>query len=159
MKKKYFIYVMAIIVTVVLQAANLRSSETIDPKCAMPSFEVEYEHSTSVFVGEVIEVSKEGDKRQFVFEVKRFWKGVTSKKLKLSVTENMRFQAPFEEGKTYLVFAKKNEDDGELFDGRCSRSAEIGGYSSTLEGDVEKLGDAKTCISLGSKEINAEDNE
>ncbi len=124
-------------------------------KCATPSFDSEYRDSSAVFVGEVTKSGKEGDKRLFVFRVKHFWKGVSSKEIEISVFENMRYQAAFEEGKSYLVFAKSNED-GSLYDGRCSRSGEIGGYSSSLKDDLLSLGEPKTCIDLKEEENNVE---
>ena len=127
-------------------------------KCATPKFKVEYDNSRAVFVGEVIEDRKEGNTRYFVFKVRKFWKGVKSETIEVSVNENRRFQAPFKMGKTFLVFAKANNEDG-LYDGRCSHSAGIGGYSSTLKDDLEKLGKAKTCIDLTEKVGNEVEKE
>ena len=121
-------------------------------KCAMPSFAQAYKNSAAVFVGEVIKEAKVGDNREFIFRVERYWKGIAAKKVKVLVYENPRYQAQFEKGKSFLVFATEDEDSGILFDGRCSRSAEIGGYSSSLKDDLDKLGAGKTCIDLNEAE-------
>ena len=118
-----------------------------DNRCAIRSFQAEYEASAAVFVGEVVKMQESDGSKYFVFKVSKFWKGVRSEHIKVRVHENPRFQSPFEEGKTFLVFAKK-DDEGILWDGRCSHSSEIGGTSSTLKDDLEKLGEAKTCIDL-----------
>ena len=122
--------------------------DNVGAKCFFPSFIQEFERSGAVFVGEVLKESKDGNNKEFVFLVNRYWKGISSRKLTIRVAENPRFKAQFKEGKTYLVFARKDEDTGTLYDGRCSRSAQIGGYSSNLKDDLEKLGDVKTCIDL-----------
>ena len=114
----------------------------------------EYKYSAAVFIGEVVKVSKEGNVKRFEFDVERYWKGVSSKKIVLSVYENMRFQAQYKEGRRYLVFAKKSENNDILIDRRCSRSTEINEYLTTLETDLEKLGEAKTCIDLKEKEVD-----
>lgn len=146
-----------LLLTGILLATFVFANEppVLQPKCAMPTFAAEFDQSTAVFIGEVVKDEKKGDNRFFEFEVKRFWKGVSSRIVSVSVSESMRYQAFYEEGKTYLVFAKA-DDDGHLFDGRCSRSAEVDGSSSTLKADLEKLGEAKTCIDLEGKEKNEE---
>ncbi len=126
---------------------SAQNSVAAPAKCAIPSFNNEFKNSAAVFVGEVIRSSKSGDKRSFVFRVRHFWKGVNSREIEVSVFENMRYQAGYEDGKSYLVFARSNED-GTLSDGRCSRSAEIGGYSGSLKDDLQTLGEPKTCIDL-----------
>ncbi|NNE66652.1 MAG: hypothetical protein HKN33_08795 [Pyrinomonadaceae bacterium] len=125
-------------------------SNEASTRCSLRSFQAEYRVSAAVFVGEVVKMNESEGKKYFVFKVKKFWKGVRSEHVKVFVRENARFQSPFEEGKTFLVFAKK-DDDGVLRDGRCSHSAEIDGTSSTLKDDLEKLGKGKTCIDLAVK--------
>ena len=49
-------------------------------KCARNSLAKEYKYSAAVFIGEVVKVSKEGNVKQFEFDVERYWKGVSSKK-------------------------------------------------------------------------------
>ena len=142
-------FVIAVIGTLTESSSAFSPAEEM--RCAIATFDVEYDRSAAVFAGKVVKMKKEGNKKHFVFKVKRFWKGVSSKKIELSVSENPRYQAIYEEGKTYLVFAKRNEDTGALWDGRCSRSAEIGGYSSNLKNDLEKLGEGKTCIDLSEE--------
>jgi hypothetical protein len=134
-----------------VSGAVAATSGSIGRKCALPSFSRAYEYSSAVFVGVVLSESKVGDIKEYKILVKRYWKGVKSKKVELSVYENRRFQAQYKEGRTYLIFARE-DDDGRLIDGRCSRSSEIGGYSSNLKGDLEKLGEAKTCIDLKEEE-------
>ena len=115
-------------------------------KCAFPDFEKSYERSHSVFLGEVIDVEKEGKKKHFTFRVEKYWKGVSEKKVLLSVSENFRYQAPFKKGGVFLVFAKINQENGKLWDGRCSRSTRASEYSSTYEEDLTKLGKGKIPI-------------
>ncbi|MEZ5345506.1 MAG: hypothetical protein R2681_08130 [Pyrinomonadaceae bacterium] len=122
-------------------------AETPGVKCAIPKFDAEYENSKAVFVGTVIKVEKEGDKRIFEFEVDKYWKGVESKTVIVAVTENMRFQAQFKLDGQYLVFAKDDEEGG-LWDGRCSRSKDLTGFGGEVEEDLKKLGEAKNCIPL-----------
>lgn len=108
-------------------------------RCAIRSFEAEYEGSRAVFIGRVIEVEKEGDTKIFTFEIERFWKGVDSRKVKVAVYENPRFQAQFREEGRFLVFAKEDEEHG-LSDGRCSRSKDLDRFKEGAEEDLEKLG-------------------
>lgn len=114
-------------------------------KCAIPKFDDEYENSKAVFVGTVNDVKKDGDKKIFEFEVSKYWKGIESKIVKVVVTENIRFQAQFKLDGQYLVFAKDDEEGG-LWDGRCSRSRDLEGFGGEVEEDLAKLGDAKIFI-------------
>lgn len=146
------IFVLFCLLTGSVLSVGAESAATVSKeRCAIRPFQAEYDASAAVFVGEVVEVSQVENKKYFTFEIKKYWKGVKSEKIKLLVYENPRFQAPYEEGKTFLVFAKKDDDDV-LFDSRCSRSAEIESSSSNLNDDLEALGEAKTCIDLTKKE-------
>jgi hypothetical protein len=121
-------------------------------KCAMLNFEQAYDQAKAVFVGEAIAIETDGDKKIFEFKVKKFWKGIEDTKIKVSVYENMRYQSPYKVGETFLVYAKDDEEGG-LFDGRCSRSRDIEGFDPSLKEDLKSLGEGKTCISLsGNKE-------
>ena len=81
-------------------------------RCAFQKFEKEYENSKAVFVGKVINVEKDGNKKITEFKVKKYWKGIKGSKVKVTVYENPRFQSPFDEGEIHLVFAKQGEKDG-----------------------------------------------
>lgn len=130
------------------------ANESAEVKCAMMKFDKAFKNAKAVFVGEVIGMEKDGNKKIFEFKVKRFWKGIKDTKVKVAVRESPRFQAPYDVGETHLVFAKDDENGG-LWDGRCSRSRDLDGFSPSLKEDLKKLGDGKTCISLSeeSKEI------
>jgi hypothetical protein len=121
--------------------------ERTAPKCAIMKFEKEYEYSKAVFVGKVLNIRKDGNKKIFKFAVKKYWKGIESKTVVVAVNENPRFQAQFQIDGEYLVFAKDDEAGG-LFDGRCSRSKDLEGFGQAVKEDLEKLGEAKTCIEL-----------
>ena len=107
-------------------------------KCAIPAFKDALSASSSVFVGKVKSEKKVGDTKIFEFEVEKYWKGAKKKKIKISVYETSRFQAWFEVGEKYLVYATA-EDDGAFHVGRCSRSKSIDDASE----DLQKLGKGK----------------
>lgn len=123
------------------------NGENLNVRCATPKFDVEYKNSKAVFVGEVVNVEKDGDKKIIEFKVKKYWKGVKETKVKISVYETPRWQSPFDVSETHVVFAKDDEEGG-LRDGRCSRSKDLEGLSADLEDDLKKLGEGKTCIDL-----------
>ncbi|HUF03596.1 MAG TPA: hypothetical protein VMM38_05405 [Aridibacter sp.] len=112
-------------------------------RCAIRSFEAEYDGSKAVFIGKVVESSKDGDTKVFTFEVEKFWKGIEDKKVKVTAFENPRYQAQFREGGRFLVFAKEDETHG-LSDGRCSRSKDLDRFAEGAEEDLEKLGPGET---------------
>lgn len=144
-----------LVLAVVLSASSnsFSANEFSNAKCAIPKFEKAFEDAKAVFVGKVLSKKSEGDLKIFELEVEKYWKGVEKKKIIINVYENPRYQAQFEVGKSYLVFAE-TDDDGKLFDRRCSRTKLVTENSvENLSEDLEKLGDAKTCISL-SKEGN-----
>lgn len=106
-------------------------------KCAILPFKDAFAASSAVFTGKVKSEKKVGDTRIFEFEVEKYWKGAKKKKIQISVYETARFQAWFEVGEKYLVFA--TADDGELKVGRCSRSKSVVDASE----DLQKLGKGK----------------
>jgi len=133
-----FVFVMA--TSDILAAPNSGES---NGKCAMLNFEKAYKNAGAVFVGEVVEIKKDGNKRVFTFKIKKYWKGIEGKTIDVAAHENRRYQAPFEEGKSFLVFAKADEDGG-FWDGRCSRTRNMESYAPSLKEDLEKLGEGKT---------------
>lgn len=150
---KHFIVVFLLVGSMLLGSSYInisKANEITYAKCAIPKLDTTYKNAKAVFIGEVISEEKDGDKKIFEFKVKRFWKGIEDTKVKVAVYENFRFQAPYEVGKTFLVFANEDKEGG-LIDGRCSRSKDIEGSSSELKDDLKKLGEGKTCINL-SKE-------
>lgn len=120
-------------------------------KCAIPKIDDAFERAEAVFVGRVLNQKTEGGVKVFEFEVEKYWKGVEGKKIKIYVYETPRFQAQFEKGESYLIFAEADEESGKLFDRRCSRTKSMKNDFGDLKDDLEKLGEAKTCIGLGSK--------
>ena len=108
-------------------------------KCAMLPFEAAYRESEAVFVGEVLSAEKKGDDKVFKFKVEKYWKGKNEKNVEVSVYESARFQAWFQTGEKYLVFAY--DEDGKLHDtARCSRSKDLENASE----DLTKLGEGKS---------------
>lgn len=106
-------------------------------RCAIPPFKTAFDASSAVFVGKVKSEKKQGDTKIFEFEVEKYWKGAGKKKIKINVYETPRFQAWFEVGEKYLIYA--DASDGSLRVGRCSRSRDAGDASE----DLGKLGKGK----------------
>ncbi|HEX8734271.1 MAG TPA: hypothetical protein VF721_03040 [Pyrinomonadaceae bacterium] len=107
-------------------------------KCAIPGLKTALLNSSAVFVGEVLSETKNGDERTFEFRVVKYWKGAKGKKIEVSVNETARYQAWYQVGEKYLVFARTDED-GRLRDGRCSPSKLL----SEASKDLKTLGRAK----------------
>lgn len=131
------------------QASDRKTSA----RCAVPLFEAAFEKAGAVFVGTVLSKKTDGQMKIFELEVIRFWKGVDSTTMTIHVNENPRFQAQFEVGETYLVFAEA-DDDGRLFDRRCSRTKILvenvdDSFDDGVREDLQKLGEGDRCISLG----------
>ena len=116
----------------------LAETSTSFAKCRMPSFEEAYQESKAIFVGKVLSERKEGDDKIFKIRVEKYWKGKQSKIVEVSYYETMRYQAWFQVGGRYLVYARGN-DDGTLSDGRCSQTKK---YSEAKD-DLKKLGKGK----------------
>jgi hypothetical protein len=107
-------------------------------KCGIPPFPVAYAAAKAVFVGQVVKVTQNERGKTFDFQVEKYWKGSKSKKASVMVYETSRYQAFYENGKKYLVFASVGEK-GVLLDGRCSRSNDI----VEAAADMKALGRAK----------------
>lgn len=110
-------------------------------KCRVSSVDAAFKNSQAVFTGKIKSVVKTGDVKTFTFEVEQFWKGEPNEKVEIGVQETMRYEAWFEVGESYLVYARSgaDEDDGKLWEVRCSRSKPLADASE----DVSELGRAK----------------
>lgn len=108
-------------------------------KCAVPPIKAAYADSKAVFAGKVTSVTKNGDVKTFVFEVERYWKGVSGKQIEISVQETMRYQAWFEAGESYLVYARGDAENKTLWERRCSRTKRL----SEASEDISRLGRAR----------------
>ena len=132
----------AVICCLILLFSNVPAETKINAlangKCALPSLKTALQNSGAVFVGEVLSEAKDGDERTFEFRVKKYWKGAGKKKIKVSVRETARYQAWYQVGESYLVFARTDED-GRLRDGRCSGSKLL----SEASKDLRELGRAR----------------
>ena len=128
------------------------------PKCRYPSFEEEYKLSEAVFVGRIVEETREGKRRYFTFRIEKYWKGVSTSKVTIYVSENRRYMSPYKMDESFLVFAKLNEEEDHLYDRRCSRSSLLNEYSPTVKNDLEKLGESGELAELDEKEV-AKENE
>jgi hypothetical protein len=107
-------------------------------KCRIPPFKEAYRGASSVFTGTITEVVQNERGKTFEFQVEKYWKGSSQKKVRVTVYETSRYQAFYQTGKKYLVFASA-DDEGGLRDGRCSRSGDIAGASA----DLKALGKGK----------------
>jgi hypothetical protein len=114
------------------------ASENASAKCRMPPFPEAYAGAKAVFTGKVISMTQNERGKTFAFRVEKYWKGSRSKKASVTVSETTRYQAFYESGKRYLVFAVADER-GNLRDGRCSRSIAIADAGP----DLKALGKAK----------------
>ena len=120
------------------QTAESASRANFGAKCAIQAFQKAFDGSQSVFLGEVVDEEKNGDVRTFEFKVEKYWKGANAKRVRVHVYETMRFQAFFEKGGKYLVYAPADED-GKLRVYRCTRSRDV----EDAEEDLQKLGKGK----------------
>lgn len=107
-------------------------------KCAIPSFQTAYQQSSSVFVGTVVSEEKNGDTKTFKFKIEKYWKGAKKKNIEINVYETARYQAFFEKGERYLIYATADED-GKLRVSRCSRSRDM----DNADEDLRQLGKGK----------------
>jgi hypothetical protein len=142
MKKKIIVACAVVFSAIALAfSSNLQEAQGVglaNGKCAIPPFKEEFAASSAVFIGKVKSEKKEGNTRIFEFEVEKYWKGASKKKIEISVYETTRYQAFFEVGGKYLVYADAAEDKT-LRVGRCSRSRDAGDASE----DLGKLGKGK----------------
>ena len=120
------------------RANNPVTIETASAKCRVPPFKEAYAGAKAVFVGEVVTISQNERGKTFEFKVEKYWKGSRSKKATVLVYESSRFQAFYQAGQEYLVFASDDGENG-LRDGRCSRSNRIADAAA----DMKLLGKAK----------------
>lgn len=119
--------------------AKVSAKESVSyAKCALPSLETSFKNSKAVFTGRVLSVRKDGDDKVFVFQVENYWKGGSRRKAEVRTYENTRYQAWYQVGRKYLVFARL-DDNGALRDGRCSGSKDI----KDAAADIRKLGRIK----------------
>ena len=119
---------------------TVAKESTVLAKCATREFNDEFKYSKAVFVGQVLSIREEPDSKKIIeFKVTKYWKGIKIKKVEVTVYETSRYQAWYEVGKNYLVYARN--DNGKLMDGRCSRSREIG--DDFIKDDLKKLGKGK----------------
>ena len=114
------------------------SAETT-AKCRVPSVEEAYKDSKAVFAGEILSVVKNGDVKTFTFKVTKRWKGTTGKEIQINVQETSRYQAWFEVGGKYLIYARGGEANEKLWEVRCSRSKSLADASE----DITELGRVK----------------
>lgn len=96
-------------------------SSEILAKCRVHDVKTAYISSKAVFVGKVVSVEGKNGVKTFTFQIQNRWKGAAGKKARVSAHESMRYQAWFEVGKKYLVYAD-GDADGKLWERRCSRS-------------------------------------
>lgn len=111
-------------------------------KCGVPGVDAAYQYSKAVFVGEIIKVVEDGDIKTFIFRVEKNWKGADGEEIKINVQETARYQAWFEVGEKYLVYARGSEKNEKLWEIRCSRSKSLADASE----DIAELGRATETI-------------
>lgn len=143
------VFSLTLILSSSLQSSS--ATELSTARCATKKFDDAFKDAGAVFVGKVLSKKSEGSIKVFELEVEKYWKGIDEKNIVVNVNENPRYQAQFEIGKSYLVFAEADEDSGKLFDRRCSRTKPIDEEFGDLQEDLEKLGKAKTCDGLSKK--------
>ncbi|HEV7644186.1 MAG TPA: hypothetical protein VGO50_09620 [Pyrinomonadaceae bacterium] len=107
-------------------------------KCRIPPFREAYTGANTVFTGKIIGVVQNERGKTFEFQMEKYWKGRSQKKVKVTVYETTRYQAIYQMGKRYLVFASAGSE-GDLRDGRCSRSNDIANAAA----DLKALGKGK----------------
>lgn len=108
-------------------------------KCRVPTVKTAYNESKAVFVGEITGVVEDGDMKTFTFKVRKSWKGKANREIKVSVRETARYQAWFEVGEKYLVYARGGDENEKLWEIRCSRTKLLANASE----DIKELGRAK----------------
>jgi hypothetical protein len=111
-------------------------------KCAVPTVKLAYQYSKAVFVGKITKVVEDGDVKTFTFKVEKSWKGAANREIKINVRETARYQAWFEVGEKYLVYARGADDNEKLWETRCSRSKSLADASE----DITELGRVKAPV-------------
>lgn len=107
-------------------------------KCAMPTFATARKDSKTIFVGKVLSIKAEGDYKILTFQVEKYWKNPVRKTVEVKHYETYNYEVWLQVGGRYLVYAKGDED-GTLFDGRCSLTKKYVAAKS----DLKKLGKGK----------------
>jgi hypothetical protein len=106
--------------------------------CAVTSVKQEYKRSKAVFVGKVTNIIENDDSKTFEFRVEKYWKGVTTKIIKVTVSKTMRFEPFYKLGSRYLIYAYSG-NDGNLQTSKCTRGSEV----QYVQEDFKLLGKAK----------------
>ena len=97
----------------------------------------EFENSQAVFLGQVMEISTNGQEDVIKSKVEKIWKGSSSKETVLtSPWLGKRCQFKFQADKESLVYAFGTEKPGTT---TCSRTA----LSESASEDMQRLGDGK----------------
>jgi len=115
-----FALICCLISTFVVFPSAAESSEN-SARCAVQNVKGAYGNAKAVFAGTVVSVEEKGDVKIFTFRVEKRWKGAAGKTVRIAAHESARYQAWFEKGKKYLVYAEGGAN-GTLWEQRCSRS-------------------------------------
>lgn len=142
MKTLRLAVVCCLLLTFIVFPFQTPNAENGRGKCRVPSAQEAYKNSKAVFVGEITGVVEENDVKTFTFKVEKYWKGANAEQIKISVRQTMRYQAWFEVGEKYLVYARGGEKEEKLWETRCSRTKSL----TDAAADIEELGRAKTPI-------------
>ena len=79
---------------------TVAKESTISAKCAIREFNEELKYSKAVFVGKVLSIREEPSSQKIIeFKVAKYWKGIKTKKVEVTVYETSRYQAWYEVGK------------------------------------------------------------
>lgn len=116
--------------------------------CAINSVEAEYENSSAIFSGKVIQLIDEnknkklistGDQITVILEVQEVWKGVNESQIMLhTVRSSASCGYEFEIGKEYLIYATEREQGFHV--SSCSRTTTL----SHAISDIDYLGEGNT---------------
>jgi hypothetical protein len=136
-----FAVVCCLILTFGVSPFQTNSAEKLG-KCRVPSVKEAHQYSKAVFVGEVTKVAENGDVKTFTFKAEKYWKGAANREIKINVQETARYQAWFEVGEKYLVYARGSEENEKLWETRCSRSKLLADASE----DIKVLGKARETV-------------
>lgn len=141
MKITRFAALLCLIATFAVFSLQAKSPESVG-KCRVLSLKEAYQDSKAVFVGEIIKVVEDGDVKTFTFRVEKNWKGADKEEIEINARQTMRYQAWFEVGEKYLVYARGSEKDDKLWEKRCSRSKRLADAAE----DIAELERAKESI-------------
>ncbi len=102
--------------------------------------------ASAVFSAKVVKIEEAGAQRSVSLEVLRAWKGVEEKKLVVSTAKSSASCGyGFQEGKTYLIYAYKEDKAPMLRVSLCSRTQAL----DKAEGDLKELGEGKPVVEKG----------